>query len=205
MHNLRALLIQRAARLQERPAFTAPAWGSLNYSQFRNRAEGVALGLLALDCPTGTLFFSSTGSPWDWASEVAVACCGFQWESTGTTVAAEILGGAHFNDENGRGPYHERDRELADGTLFSAGLDHATMLQRLQRMNRLLGWDHESVVSLPLAQMGTREIRAALWCVLYAGSHAILQEDPLPSPSRSNRRSVQPEVFEPAPFYGFWD
>ena len=48
---LRDLLIQRAARLQGRPALTAPEWGTLTYAQLRNRAEGVALGLLASSPP----------------------------------------------------------------------------------------------------------------------------------------------------------
>src|SRR5512141_1600953 len=107
--NLRKLLIQRAARLQERPALTAPPWGSLAYSQFRNRVEGVALGLLAEALPPGTPCFCATGTPWDWAAEAAIACCGLRWDVTGTRVDPAILGGPRFNDEHGRGPYHERD------------------------------------------------------------------------------------------------
>ena len=60
---LRALLIQRAARLQERPAFTAPGWGTLPYPAFRNRVEGVALGIMAGEPPMGTRIFSATGGP----------------------------------------------------------------------------------------------------------------------------------------------
>ena len=204
MNNLRALLIQRAARLQERPAFTVPLWGTLNYSQFRNRVEGVALGLLATKCPIGTELFCATGTPWDWAAEVAAACCGLRWERTGTLVNPEILGGTHFNDEQGRGTYHEREHEVDERTLFLGRLDHAAMMQRLQRMNRILGWDHESKVGFPLAQIGTSEVRAALWCALYAGSHAVLDDEPFRPKGIVKRREVPPAVFDPAPFSGFW-
>ena len=60
---LRDLLIQRAARLQGRPALTTPDWGTLSYAQLRNRVEGVALGLLATDPPSTV--FCGTGTPWD--------------------------------------------------------------------------------------------------------------------------------------------
>ena len=203
--NLRKLLIQRAARLQERPAFTAPSWGPLNYSQFRNRVEGVALGLLASACPSGTALFCATGTPWDWASEVAVACCGLRWESTGAMVNPEILGGSSFNDDHGRGPYHEREHEVDGSTLFSGMLDHATMMQRLQRMNRILGWDHETTVGIPLTGIGTRDVRAALWCALYAGSYAILEDEPQPQIGLFKRRVAQQAAFNPAPFSEFWD
>lgn len=202
--NLRKLLIQRAARLQERPAFTAPSWGLLNYSQFRNRVEGVALGLLATACPLGTALFCATGTPWDWVSELAVACCGLRWEMAGAIANPEILGGSRFNDEHGRGPYHEREHEVDGSTLFSGRLDHAAMMQRLQRMNRILGWDHETEVWFSLAQIGTSEVRAALWCALYAGSYAIL-EDETPAPkSFFKRRAVQRAAFDPEPFSEFW-
>ena len=205
MNNLRALLIQRAARLQERPAFTAPSWGPLNYSQFRNRVEGVALGLLASTYPTGTALFCATGTPWDWASEVAIACCGLRWEMTGAIVDPEILGGSRFNDEHGRGPYHEREHEVDESTLFSGTLDHAAMMQRLQRMNRILGWDHETEVRFPFVRSGTHEVRAALWCALYAGSHAILEDEPQPRIGLFKRRVAQQAAFNPAPFSEFWD
>jgi len=203
--NLRKLLIQRAARLQERPALTAPAWGRLNYSQFRNRAEGVALGLLATTCPVGTAFFCETSTPWDWAAEIAVACCGLRWEMAGAIVDPEILGGSRFNDEHGRGPYHEREHEVDGSTLFSGMLDHAGMMQRLQRMNRKLGWDHETEVSFPLAQIGTREVRAALWCALYAGGHAMLEDEPPPPKGIFKRRAAPRTAFDPALFSEFWD
>jgi len=202
--NLRKLLIQRAARLQERPAFTAPTWGLLNYSQFRNRVEGVALGLLATARPPGTVIFCATGTPWDWASEVAAACCGLRWEMLGEIVNPEILGGARFNDEQGRGPYHEREHAVDGSTLFSGRLDHTAMMQRIQRLNRILGWDHETEVRLPLARIGTHEVRAALWCALYAGSHAIL-EDELPAPKGIFKwRTIQKAAFDPMPFAEFW-
>ena len=202
--NLRNLLIQRAARLQERPALTSPAWGTLDYSRLRNRVEGVALGLLASECPVGMAIFSATGTPWDWAAEIAAACCGLRWESPGAIVSPEILGGIRFNDERGRGPYHEREHEVAGSTCFSGEHDHAAMMQVLRRMNRVLGWDHETVVRFPVAQIGTREVRAALWCVLYAGSHAILDEVPPPRKGMFRSRDVNPTAFDPAPFLEFW-
>ncbi len=204
MGNLRTLLIERAARLQERPAFTAPTWGTLNYSQFRNRVEGVALGLMGPACPLGTAFFCATGTPWDWASEVAVACCGLRWERTGAIVDPRILGGHRFNNELGRATYHEREHEVGGDSLFSGLLDHAAMMQRLQRMNRLLGWDHETTMGIPMAQLGTPTVRAALWCALYAGSHAILEEEPPPPQGIFKRRMPQRAAFDPAPFSGFW-
>jgi hypothetical protein len=204
--NLRELLIRRAARLQERPAFTAPSWGLLDYSQFRNRVEGVALGLLGRDCPLGTAFSCASGTPWDWASEVAAACSGLRWELTGAAVDPDILGGPRFNDEHGRGPYHQREHEIDGSTIFSGGLDHGSMLLRLQRMNRVLGWDHETAVCLPLAQLATREVRAALWCALYAGSHAILEDGPAAPAARGlfKRRTAPGTVFDPTPFSEFW-
>lgn len=202
--NLRKLLIQRAARLQERPALTAPAWGRLDYSQFRNRVEGVAMGLMAAPCPAGAAFFSATGTPWDWVSEAAAACCGLQWEMAGARVDPEILGGARFNDELGRGPYHEREREVDGSTLFSGTLDHAAMVQRLQRMNRKLGWDHETEIRLPSDQIGTHQVRAALWCALYAGGHAILEAAAQPPQGMFSRRAARPAAFDPAPFSELW-
>lgn len=202
--DLRKLLIQRAARLQERPALSSPLWGLLNYNQFRNRVEGVALGLMAPSCPLGLAFFSATGTPWDWASEVAVACCGLRWERSGTMVSPEHQGGFHFNDENGRGPFHERGHQVDGSTVFAGNLDHAALVQRLQRMNRILGWDHETEIWFPLAQIGTYEVRAALWCALYAGSHAILEEEsPLPK-GNFWRRAARRAAFDPSPFIEFW-
>lgn len=201
---LRSLLLQRAARLQERPAFTAPAWGTLDYSHFRARVEGLAMGLLATGCPCGTALFCATGTPWDWAVEVAVACSGLRWEKTGTLVEPTLLGGSRFNAEQGRGPYHEQEEKLNGNTLFSGSLDHAAMLQRLRRLNRILGWDHQTNVRLPLARIGAPEIRAALWCALYAGSHAILEDEPPAPKGMFKRWTAQQAVFDPGPFYEFW-
>ncbi|WP_306597923.1 hypothetical protein [Geothrix sp. 21YS21S-2] len=174
MDTLRALLIQRAARLQEWPAVTAPEWGTLLYPAFRNRVEGVALGLMA--APPRSVF-SRGGGPWDWACEVACAACGLTWDPAGT-VDPEILGGTRFNGEEGRQAYHDCDPDpdaLFQGTLTQAGL-----LLRLRRLNGRLGWDHSTRVALPLAELGSPAVRGALWSALYAGAHAVLQPGPVP-------------------------
>jgi hypothetical protein len=189
---LRALLIQRAARLQERPAFTAPGWGTLAYPAFRNRVEGVALGIMAGEPPMGTRIFSATGSPWDWACEVACACCGLVWAPEGAPVPAEVLGGPRFNDDGGRQAYHDRDHNLLAGTSFTGGLDHGELLARLARLNRRLGWDHDTRVALPQDALGTPEGRGALWSALYGGSHAVLTEGPV-------------RDWDPEPFRGLHD
>ena len=202
--NLRKLLIQRAARLQERPALTSGAWGTLSYGQFRNRVEGVALGLMADDAPTGAAIFCDTEGPWDWACEVAAACCGLRWDRAGARVAPDILGGPGFNDEHGRGPYHEREHEVQEDTLFAGNLDHAAMLLRLQRLNRTLGWDHDTRVDLPLAGLGEAPLRAALWSALYAGAHAAIGEAD-PEQTGLLARFRRPKApWDPAPFAGFW-
>ena len=173
---LRDLLIQRAARLQERPALTAPAWGTLSYAQFRNRAEGVALGLLASEPGSGV--FSATGTAWDWAAEVAAAASGLAWDRAGRLVPSEVLGGPRFNAEAGRGPYHAREQAVQASTPFTAGLDHGEVLGRLRRLNVQLGWDHDTRVTLPVGQIGEAPVRAALWSALYAGAHAVLEDSP---------------------------
>jgi len=170
---LRALLIQRAARLQEQPALTAPGW-DLRYPAFRNRVEGVALGLMAGAPAVGTPVICVTGGPWDWAAEVACACCGLVWSPGGAPVPAGILGGPLFNHEDGRQAYHDREHDLEETTLVAGSLDHGELLRRLRRLNGKLGWDHSTEVILPLAQLGTPELRGALWSALYAGSHAVL-------------------------------
>lgn len=173
---LRDLIIQRAARLQGRPALTAPGWGTLSYAMLRNRVEGVALGLLA-DEAAGPVF-SSTGTAWDWTAELAAAASGLAWDPTGQTVPPEVLGGARFNDEAGRGPYHAREQVVQVSTPFTAGLNHGELMTRLRRLNVELGWDHDTVVALPLARLGEAPVRAALWSALYAGAHAVLEPSP---------------------------
>ncbi|WP_306591236.1 hypothetical protein [Geothrix sp. 21YS21S-4] len=185
---LRDLLIQRAARLQDRPALTAPDWGTLSYARLRNRAEGVAFGLLAEPHPTAG-WFSSTGTPWDWMAELAVAASGLAWDPAGMPVPPEILGGSRFNLDAGRGLYHAREQTVAEDTPFAAGLAHGEFMTRLRRLNRILEWDHESAVELPLARLGEPPLRAALWSLLYAGGHAILQSLP---------------VWNPTPFEELW-
>ena len=141
--------------------------------------EGVALGLMAAVPPLGAPVHSRTGGPWDWASEVAAACCGLVWNPAGTCVDPALLGGDRFNDEEGRQAYHDRDHELAPDTLFQGALDHGEFLLRLRRLNGKLGWDHATVLALPLAQAATTEGRAALWSALFAGGHAVLQDGPV--------------------------
>jgi hypothetical protein len=170
---LRDLLIQRAARLQASPALTAPDWGTLSYAQFRNRAEGVALGLLAEE-PLQTVF-SATGTPWDWMVELAAAASGLAWDPAGPPVPSAVLGGPRFNDEGGRGPYHDREQVVMASTLFTANLDQGELMVRLRRLNIELGWDHATRVELPLDRIGEAPVRAALWSALYAGAHAALE------------------------------
>jgi len=172
--SLRLLLIQRAARLQERSALSAPPWGTLGYPAFRNRVEGVALGLMAAEPPPGARVFSVTGGPWDWACEVAAACCGLVWDSAAVPVPAAVLGGDQFNAEPGRQPYHDREAALQDATPLLDHLTQGELLRRLARLNRRLGWDHTTTVVLPMTQLATPELRGALWSALYAGSHAVL-------------------------------
>jgi len=188
---LRDLLLQRAARLQGRPALTAPGWGTLSYFQLRNRAEGVALGLLA-DLPPDRVF-CATATAWDWAAELATAASGLRWDVTGQAVPGEVLGGPRFNAEGGRSPYHAREALVKASTPFTAGLDHGELLTRLRRLNVQLGWDHDTQVDLPLARLGEAPLRAALWSALYAGAHAVLGANPPTAPA-----------WDPEPFSGFW-
>jgi hypothetical protein len=187
---LRVLLIQRAARLQDYPAVTAPPWGQLSYRAWRNRVEGVALGLMAEAPAAGAALGSLTGTAWDWACEVACAACGLRWQP-GAGDPGPALGGPRFNDEGGRQAYHDREAEVLEDTPFAAGLDHGGMLLRLRRLNTRLGWDHTSQVRLPLADLATPDVRAALWSSLYAGGHAILVPGPVPE-------------WSPEPFRSFW-
>jgi hypothetical protein len=187
---LRDLLIQRAARLQGRSALTAPGWGTLSYTQLRNRAEGVALGLLAVE--PSTTIFSATGTAWDWAAEIAVAASGLIWIPTGQLIPAEVLGGSRFNDERGRGPYHAREQVVQADTPFLPGLNHGELLVRLRRLNIQLGWDHETQVDLPLGRIAESPVRAALWSALYAGAHAVLKREV--EGEAANRRFVWNEA-----------
>jgi hypothetical protein len=199
---LRDLLIQRAARLQERPALTAPGWGTLSYAQLRNRVEGVALGLLAIE--GGPIVFSATGTAWDWAAEVAAATSGLAWGPAGEIVPPEVLGGPRFNDEGGRGPYHDREQAVQAVTPFSSSLDHGEIMTRLRRLNVQLGWDHATEVGLPLARLGEAPLRAALWSALYAGAHATLEPQPHGSAGIATRWRKAAPPWDPGPFLGFW-
>ncbi len=171
---LRDLLIQRAARLQERPALTTPDWKSLSYAQLRNRVEGVALGLLGQATPP-TAICSATGTPWDWVAEVAAAASGVPWDPAGQPLPMDLLGGPRFNDEAGRGPYHAREQVVQAATAFGPGVTQGELMARLRRLNVRLGWDHDTAVELPLNRLADPTVRAALWCALYAGAHAVLR------------------------------
>lgn len=195
---LRDLLLQRAARLQGRPAFTAPGWGTLSYAQLRNRAEGVALGLLAGPLPCGA--YCATGGPWDWLAELAAAASGLPWDHTTPPLPASILGGPAFNLEAGRGPYHDREALVTTTTPFQAELTQGELMARLRRLNVQLGWDHATEVALPLSHLGKPALRGALWSALYAGAHAILGETPPPSVGFLARRPTP--TWDPAPFAG---
>jgi len=199
---LRDLLIQRAARLQGRPALTAPDWGTLGYGQLRNRAEGVALGLLAAPLPPS--IFSATGTPWDWAAELAAAAAGLGWEADGQVVPAEVLGGPRFNAEEGRGVYHAREQIVTGATLFSTGLTQGDLMLRLRRLNATLGWDHDTRVDLPLARLGEPTLRAALWSALYAGAHAVLESEAPPMAGWRTRIRRPEPAWDPAPFETLW-
>lgn len=200
---LRDLLIQRAARLQERPALTAPGWGTLSYAQLRNRAEGIAFGLLAEADLSGSIC-AATGTAWDWAAELATAASGLAWDPAGRPLPAEILGGPRFHLEAGRGLYHGREAVVSEGTPFHRGLSQGEVLRRLSRLNDRLGWDHETQLHLPAGRLADPDLRAALWSALYGGSHAVLG----PSAPRGFldrfRRAPEP-AWDPAPFAGFWD
>lgn len=199
---LRDLLIQRAARLQDRPALTAPAWGTLSYAQLRNRAEGVALGLLASE--SSPALFSATGTLWDWVAELAAAASGLAWDPTGQIVPAEVLGGPRFNDDGGRGPYHAREQLLQTSTPFAAGLDQGELMARLRRLNVQLGWDHTTLAELPLWRLSDAPVRAALWSALYAGAHAVLVDEPTPPSGLLARFRKAPLVWNPEPFQALW-
>jgi hypothetical protein len=196
MQTLRALLIQRAARLQQRPAFSTQTW-ALDYGQLRNRVEGVALGLLSTPQPVGSSVHRPGSDPWAWMAELAAACCGLQWDPKGEPISDQVLGGPGFNSEEGRGPYHDRDHLMDETTLFTAQLTHGELLRRLTRMNVALGWDHETRFHLPDQAMGTPAGRGALWCALYAGAQ--VRVGPA-RPSRSWFSRSDDAPFDPEPF-----
>jgi len=206
-HTLRDLLIQRAARLQERPALTVPGWGTVSYAQLRNRVEGVALGLLATPGALPPSLFSATGTAWDWAAELAVAASGLTWDPSGWLIPEDVLGGPCFNADDGRGPYHRREQVVEAATPFHAGLTQGEVLRRLARLNHRLGWDHEAAVSLPLDRLGDPTLRAALWSALYGGSHAVLEAaTPAARVGLLGRfRRPADRAWDPEPFIGFWD
>lgn len=204
--NLRQLLIQRAARLQSRPALTAPGWGTLPHNAWRNRVEGLALGLMGEDPPPPSTF-SRTGSAWDRALEVAAACAGIPWLESAQPADAALFGGLRFNDENGRVAYHDREEHLSAETPFDGRLTHGDMMLRLQRWNRTLGWDHDTVLRLPLSALHTEAGRAALWNLQYAGGHAILLQE-APPVSKGWRglfkKPMEATPWQPAVFEAFW-
>ncbi|HEY3401305.1 MAG TPA: hypothetical protein VGK03_11810 [Geothrix sp.] len=200
---LRDLLIQRAARLQDRPALTAPGWGTLTYAQLRSRAEGVALGLLASPPPPAVC--SATGTPWDWAAELAAAASGLIWDAAGQPVPSEILGGPRFNAEEGRGAYHAREQVVTEATPFRAGLTHGDLMVRLRRLNTGLGWDHDTRMELPLARLAEPGLRAALWSALYAGGHAVLvAETPAATGLLARFKHAQSPEWASAAFLDLW-
>lgn len=171
---LRQLLIQRAARLQTAPAFHAETWGTLSYLQFRNRVEGLALALLAHTSDLQTPVFFSHETPWGWVGEVAAACCGLRWAPQATCDPLEAWTELRFNDEAGRPLYHDREASVTPETPFWETWTQGAWLTHLQRLNRRLGWDHETVLLLPPEALGTPEGRRAAWSVLYAGGCLVL-------------------------------
>ncbi|HJW08963.1 MAG TPA: hypothetical protein VJ483_04965 [Holophagaceae bacterium] len=204
---LRHLLIQRAARLQERPALSAPDWGTLSYGAWRNRVEGIGLGLLAEPIPPGSPVFAHRGDAWDWAAETAAACCGLVWDPKAPELDPALFGGARFNDEHGRQGYHDRDDLVRDETPFHAGLTQGEVLLRLQRWNRSLGWDHATELRLPSSRLADPETRAALWNALYAGAYVRLEPEAGTAAKgwfgRARETHTAP-TWDPEPFRDFW-
>ena len=131
------------------------------------------MGLLGQATPP-TAIHSATGTPWDWIAELAAATSGVVWDSAGQSVPVALLGGDAFNLEAGRGPLHQREGSIQLDTPFHAGLTQGVLLGRLRTLNRHLGWDHDTRVEVPLDRLPDPAVRAALWCALYAGAHAVL-------------------------------
>ncbi len=204
---LRQLLLQRAARLQGRSALTAPGWGTLSWSAWRNRVEGVAFGLLSED-PSPSSVAPRGDSPWTWALEVAAACAGIPLDQRARDCDPAIFGGARFNSQEGRHAFHECEDTLSDATPFDARLTHGDLILRLQRWNRKLGWDHATAVQVPMDALPTPPGRAVLWNLLYAGGHAVLVKD-APTErgglARLLRRKPDGPTWDPSPFTAFWD
>lgn len=191
--SLRLLLIQRAARLQQRPALSAPPWPTITYAGYRNRVEGVGFGLLAAGLEAVN---ATTGTPWDWTAELAAAAAGVRWDPTAPPLGADILGGDTFNCDEGRGLFHDREAHVTEATPFTATLTHGELLTRLTRLNAQLGWDHTTVARLPRAAWDTPALRGALWSALYAGAHAVLV-DPEAAPTGMKawfRKAPEPVV-----------
>lgn len=196
--SLRHLVIQQAARLQDAPAFEAPDWPTLGYLPFRHRVEGLALGLLAHHPPQGAVG-PGNGVAWDWVSEVAAACCGLRWDPQAPPLPKDLLGGPGFNDEVGRPIYHDLEERVGADTPFWGPWTHGTWLTLLHRLNRRLGWDHTTVLSLPPEALEHPEGRLAAWSALYAG--AFLRLTPA-DPPRGWRRFFSPRTppWDPSPF-----
>jgi hypothetical protein len=200
---LRDLLIQRAARLQDRAALTSPDWGRLDFIQLRNRAEGIAFGLLAeMGLPDSV--FAATGSTWDWAAELAAAASGLAWDPAGWPIPSDILGGSRYHSDAGRGRYHGREGAVSEETLFHRGLVQGEVLHRLAHLNDRLGWDHETEVHLPFDRFGEPAFRATLWSALYGGSHAMIIFPERPGFLARQKRAPEHE-WDPSLFSGFWD
>jgi hypothetical protein len=198
--SLRLLLIQRAARLQQRPALTARPWPPFYYAGYRNRVEGVGFGILAAGLEA---VHASTGTPWDWMAELAAAASGVRWDPTAPALGDDILGGDAFNCDEGRGLFHDREAQVTEATPFTATLTHGELLTRLARLNAQLGWDHDTVARLPRAAWGTPALRGALWSALYAGAHAVLVDpDPTPTGLKAWFRTAPEPVVELGVFEG---
>lgn len=194
--SLRLLLIQRAARLQDRPAFTRAPWPTLSYAQLRNRVEGTGFGLLA---GGAAAVHAATGTPWDWMAELAAAASGLRWDPAAPALGGEVLGGRAFNCDEGRGLFHARESQVSEATPFTATLTQGELLTRLTRLNASLGWSHATVVHLPPAAWGTAALRGALWSALYAGAHVVVA-DPPPTPRRWFRRPAATPPLDLGPF-----
>ena len=164
---------------------------------------------LAEPLEPGTAIFSRTGSPWDWAAEVAAACCGLVWDPLAPQLDPALFGGPRFNDEQGRQAYHDHEEQVTPETLFCGGLNQGGVMLRLQRLNRRLGWDHDTLLRLPydqMAQLAMPALRAALWSALYAGAHVVVESEASSGPggwlSRFRTRPIAP--WDPSPFSDFW-